>query len=80
MARCYYSILSTTSGFGLLLFCCFHGYLVAHNITTNEFFKRRARGQFSKVPAHAYALESCLANCMELLRPRYLRRLKTKAQ
>lgn len=68
---------STTSGFGLLLFCCFHVYLVVHNLTTSEFFKRRAQGRISP---HAYALENSLANVMELLRPRYLRRLKKKAQ
>ncbi|KAJ0405943.1 hypothetical protein P43SY_005509 [Pythium insidiosum] len=84
-------ILCSVLGFAVLLFFLFHCYLVSCNLTTNEFFKRRAlrkrlatsnSARDDPTPAtanakrHLYNLGSALANLREVLRPRYMATLQ----
>ncbi|GLE01254.1 hypothetical protein PINS_up010084 [Pythium insidiosum] len=84
-------VLCSVLGSAVLLFFLFHVYLVANNLTTNEFFKRRALRQQratsrsarddptldeANVTQHRYDLGSALANLREVLHPRYLATLQ----
>ncbi|TMW56759.1 hypothetical protein Poli38472_006769 [Pythium oligandrum] len=65
--------LCSIMGVAVLAFFLFHCYLVARNLTTNEFFKRRAK---RLTRPHPYHLGSVKQNFLEVVRPRFAPKLK----
>uniref|UniRef100_K3X627 Palmitoyltransferase n=1 Tax=Globisporangium ultimum (strain ATCC 200006 / CBS 805.95 / DAOM BR144) TaxID=431595 RepID=K3X627_GLOUD len=73
-------VLCAGMGVALVVFFLFHCYLVATNVTTNEFFKRRQQRNCNlPSPQNVYNLGSAYANFVEIWTPRCFAKARAMA-